>query len=261
MTTLTRGPLPPAVYWRRRLVVLTIGLVLVLGLGRLLGGGSDGSDPDRAAPAAADASPSQTVTVTPSADLTAAATPGTTATAGPGSGEGRSDGEGGKGKAKGTGKPGSSASSEPVLAPPVGRCEGTDVAVTPEVSKAVAGRDVTVVLNLRTVSTPACTWRVSRANVDLSITSGRDGIWSTRQCGKALPGEDVVVRNNVTTAVPITWNAARMDDSCSRITEWALPGYYHATAAALGGEPSDVQFELEAPVAATVTKTAEPKRR
>lgn len=259
MTTLTRGPLPPAVYWRRRLVVLSIGLVLVLGIGRLLGGGSDGSDPDRAAPAAADASPSQTVTVTPSADLTAAATPGATATAEQGSGEGRGAGEGQGGKDKG--KPGSSASSEPVLAPPVGRCDGTDVAVTPEVSKAVAGRDVTVVLNLRTVATPACTWRVSRANVDLSITSGRDGIWSTRQCGKALPGEDVVVRNNVTTAVPITWNAARMDDSCSRITEWALPGYYHATAAALGGEPSDVQFELEAPVAATVTKTAEPKRR
>lgn len=257
MTTLTRGPLPPAVYWRRRLVVLTIGLVLVLGLGRLLGGGSDGSDPDRAAPAAADASPSQTITVTPSTDLTAAATPGATTTAGPRSGEDRGKGKGGKG----TGKPGASASSEPVLAPPVGRCEGTDVAVTPEVSEAVAGRDVTVVLNLRTVATPACTWRVSRANVDLSITSGRDGIWSTRRCGKALPGEDVVVRNNVTTAVPITWNAARMDDSCTRITEWALPGYYHATAAALGGEPSDIQFELEAPVAATVTKTAEPKRR
>jgi hypothetical protein len=254
MTTLTRGPLPPAVYWRRRLVVLTIGLVLVLGLGRLLGGGSDGSDPDRAAPAAADASPREAITVTPSADLTAAATPGATAT-GPRSGEGRGDGKGRGGQGKNKDKPGSSASSEPVLAPPVGRCEGTDVAVTPEVSKAVAGRDVTVVLNLRTVATPACTWRVSRANVDLSITSGRDGIWSTRQCGKALPGEDVVVRNNVTTAVPITWN------SCTRITEWALPGYYHATAAALGGEPSDIQFELEAPVAATVTKTAEPKRR
>jgi hypothetical protein len=259
MTTLTRGPLPPAVYWRRRLVVLSVGLVLVLGLGRLLGGGSDGSDPEKAAPAAADASPSQTITVTPSADLTAAATPGSdqTESAGAGAGEG---GEG-QGQGKGKAKPGASASSEPVLAPPVGRCEGSDVAVTPEVSKAVAGRDVMVVLNLRTVATPACTWRVSRANVDLSITSGRDGIWSTRQCGKALPGEDVVVRNNVTTAVPVTWNAARMDESCSRITEWALPGYYHATAAALGGEPSDIQFELEAPVAATVTETADPKRR
>ncbi|MDN4159737.1 hypothetical protein [Nocardioides abyssi] len=257
MTTLTRGPLPPAVYWRRRLVVLTVALVLVLGIGRLLGGGSDGSDPDRAAPAAADASPSATVTVTPSTDVTAAATPGATASAG--SGESRPGGKGGTKGGQGNG--GASASAEPVLAPPVGRCEGTDVAVTPEVEKATAGRDVTVVLNLRTVATPACTWRVTRANVALSITSGRDRIWSTRECGKVLPGEDVVVRNNVTTAVPVTWNAARMDDSCSRVTEWALPGYYHATAAALGGEPSDVQFELRAPVAATVTKTAEPKRR
>ncbi|MDN4171792.1 hypothetical protein QWY28_02440 [Nocardioides sp. SOB77] len=255
MTTLTRGPLPAAVYWRRRLVLLSVALVLVLGIGKVLGSGSDGSDPDRAAPAAADASPTATVTLTPSADALGEELPGatvppaTTTTAGA------------AGAGKGTGKPGQPTTTEPVLAAPVGRCEGTDVAVTPEVSKAVAGRDVTVVLNVRTITTPACTWRVNRSNVTLSITSGRDGIWSTRECGKALPGDDIVVRNNVTTAVPITWNAARMDDDCARITEWAMPGYYHATAAALGGEPSDVQFELTAPVAATVTKTAEPKRR
>lgn len=260
MTTLTRGPLPPAVYWRRRLVVLSVALVLVLGIARLLGGGSDGSDGDgKAAPAAADASPTQTVTVSPSATAgalpTGDATPDASATAQAGEEAGQ------QGLGDNGGKGGKGTSTEPVLAPPVGRCDGADVAVTPEVSKAVAGRDVTVVLNVRTVTTPACTWRVSRANVALSITSGRDAIWSTRECGKVLPGEDVVVRNNVTTAVPITWNAARMNDSCSRITEWALPGFYHATAAALGGEPSDVQFELKAPVAATVTKTAEPKRR
>ncbi|MCR6029981.1 hypothetical protein GGQ22_00805 [Nocardioides sp. zg-579] len=250
MSTLTRGPLPASVYWRRRLVLLTVALVLVLGIGKLLGGG-DGSDPGRAAPAAADASPTATVTLTPTPD--AEVPEETRPTQGSGNGNGN-----GKGK---KGRPGQATTTEPVLAAPAGRCDGADVAVTPEVSKAIAGRDVTVVLNVRTITTPACTWRVNRGNVTLSITSGRDGIWSTRTCGRALPGDDIVVRNNVTTAVPVTWNAARMDDDCTRITEWAMPGYYHATAAALGGEPSDVQFELKAPVAATVTKTAEPRRR
>lgn len=254
MTSLTRGPLPSSVYWRRRLVVLSAALVLVLGLGRILGGGSDGSDPERAASVAADAaeeSPAATVTVRPSATATpevasGPAEAGTTAA----------------NQGKGKKKPGQAATTEPVLAAPQGRCDATDVAVTPEVPRAVAGRDVVVVLNLRTVTTPACTWRLSPANLTLNVTSGRDDIWSTRQCPRALSREDVVLRNNVTTAVEVSWrDAARMDDACARISEWALPGFYHATVAALGGEPSDVQFELEAPQAATSTRSAEPKRR
>ena len=47
-----------------------------------------------------------------------------------------------------------------------------------------------------------------------------------------------------------------MDDDCARITEWAMPGYYHATAAAPGGEPSDVQFEPTPPVAPPAPNTA-----
>jgi hypothetical protein len=37
-----------------------------------------------------------------------------------------------------------------------------------------------------------------------------------------------------------------------------LPGFYHVRAAALGGEATDVQFELLAPAPATITETAQP---
>lgn len=253
MTSLTRGPLPASVYWRRRLAVLSVALVLVLGTGRVLDGGSDASDPDRATPVAARHSALPTPGASPTEDGATAVPVAPPA----GTGESR-----GNGKGKGQQEPGQATSTEPVLAAPQGRCESSDVAVTPEVTEAVAGRDVEVVLNLRTVVSPACTWRVSPANVTLKITSGRDGIWSTRECPRALPREDVVVRNNVTTSVGVTWrDAARMDEGCTRITEWALPGYYHATVAALGGEPSDVQFELEAPKAAKSTPTGKPRRR
>jgi hypothetical protein len=40
-----------------------------------------------------------------------------------------------------------------------------------------------------------------------------------------------------------------------------MPGWYHVTVSALGGEPSDVQFELDTPTPVTVTKTAKPKQR
>ena len=59
MRRLTRGPLPARVYWRRRLVLLGVGLVLVVGIGRLLGGGSDGAVGRPATPAGARSPPTR----------------------------------------------------------------------------------------------------------------------------------------------------------------------------------------------------------
>ncbi|WP_435742783.1 hypothetical protein [Nocardioides sp. SYSU DS0663] len=268
MTSLTRGPLPPSVYWRRRLVVLSLALVVALGVGRLVSGGSDGSEADRASTVAADAStpaptPTQPGTGTGTETGTETGTVLPSTGPAPGQAAGGTTGEADPKQGK-RGK--KAAPPEPVLTEPEGRCDSADVAVTPEVPEAVAGRHVEVVLNLRTVLSPACTWRVSPSNLTLNITSGSDDIWSTRECPRALPAEDVVIRNNATTAVSVTWRrAARMDDECSRIVEWAMPGYYHATAAALGGEPSDVQFRLEPPSGPSASGGAggadKPKRR
>lgn len=243
MTSLTRGPLPAGVYWRRRLIVLSVAGVLVVLLARLLGGGSDGSSgDDRATQVSADrtapASPQESDS--PTAPTSARShTPG---------------------KRHGTGTPGhgQSTSAAPVLAEPDGPCADGDVAVTPDVKDAVAGRDVFLVLKLRTLSSDACTWRVSARSVTVKITSGRDDIWSTRECPHAVPARDVVVRRDMTTSVGITWNARRSDEHCTKQTEWALPGFYHVAAAALAGEPSDLQFELTTPHAPVITHTASP---
>ncbi len=144
----------------------------------------------------------------------------------------------------------------------MGLCAGSDVAVTPKVEKGIAGRDVAVVLQLRTVTAAACTWRVSPSALAVSITSGKDAIWTSRQCPGAIPRGDVVVRKAVTTEVTVVWKQAKRSDAdCSSRTDWAYPGWYHVTAAALGGEPSDLQFKLATPTAATVTVTAKPKQQ
>jgi len=239
MPALTRGPLPARVYWVRRMLVLGTAVLLVVGLARLLSGGSDASSGggDEAAQVAAavttSAVPSETTT--PSVTVTVPAP---------------------------TGRPGKRASGTPtpVLAEPSGPCADEDVAVTPDVPDAVAGRDVQIVLHLRTMSTPACTWQVSPGTLAVKITSGHDAIWSSRDCPKALPTQPVVVRQAATTDVAVTWSSRRSDETCSRLTEWAMPGFYHVTAAALGGEPSDVQFELATPTAVTITRTARPTR-
>ena len=237
MTSLTRGPLPARVYWRRRIVVLGSALLLVFAIARVLTGGSDASsNAEQAAQVAADPTPTSTTSAP-----TAAAT-----TAGP-----HRSNQPGKGR----------TSQAPVLAQPDGPCADEDIAVSPDVKDPVAGRDVSVVLHLRTLTDPACTWRVTPDTLTMKITSGKDDIWSSRECPRAITRESVVVRNAVDTTVKVVWNAKRSDDRCSRLTEWALPGYYHLEAAALAGEPADVQFELKAPTGPVVTRSPQPEQQ
>ncbi len=235
MSALTRGPLPARVYWVRRTLVLGTAVLLVVAIARLLGGGSDAaSGPDRAAQVGADlgASSSAPISDLPSAPVSSR-TPGS--------------------------KP--SKSKTPVLAQPDGPCASEDVGVTPAVEDAVGGRDVRIVLQLRTLTSDACTWRVSNETLTVNITSGKDSIWTSRDCPAAIRARDVIVRKAETTDVAVIWTQAKRSDrdGCTRFTGWAMPGWYHVTAAALGGEPSDLQFELTRPVAGTITKTATPK--
>ena len=118
--------------------------------------------------------------------------------------------------------------------------------MTPTVDNPVAGRDVRIVLELRTIVSEACTWEVSPETMTLKITSGDDEIWTSRHCPRAVRREEVTLRRDHTTRVEVTWDdARRSDEECSKLTKWALPGWYHVAAAALAGEPSDLQFELE----------------
>jgi hypothetical protein len=236
MPPLTHGPLPARVYWVRRLMVLGTAVLLVFAIARLLADGSDasssGTGDGAARLSAGDASSSAPPTTSSSAS-SASVTPSAVAT----------------------------TSAAPVLAAPVGRCRGSDVAVTPTVANGVAGRDVIIALDVRTLTSDACTWRVSPAALTVTVTSGKDAIWNTRACPKAIVRQDVVVRKAVTTTIGVVWkDAMRSTAHCSPRPQWPSPGWYHVSAAALGGEPSDQQFELTRPVAATVTVTASPKQ-
>ncbi len=235
MTSLTRGRLPARVYWVRRILVLGVALLLVVGVAKLLGAGSDASSkPDQAAQVSAEQS---------------------SAPANPQRGTKAQKNKKAKKKAgKKKRKP------EPVLATPSGTCRGEDIAVTPEVPESVAGRDVRVVLQLRTLTSPACYWQVSPYSLQVNITSGKDEIWSSRHCKRAVPRARVVVRSAQATSVELIWNAKRSDQECSKLTDWAMPGYYHVNAAALAGEPGDVQFELEQPSGPVITRSPEPKK-
>lgn len=216
--------------------MLGIALLLVFGIGRVLGTSSDGSsEPGLAQQAAAQ----------PTA-------PGSASTASaPGEKKKR------KHRKRATVTP-PPPPTTPALAPPSGPCANSDIVVTPEITKVEGGSPILISLELRTRVTEACTWTVSPETLALKITSGSDDIWSSRQCPASVPTREVVVRQALGTKVGVRWNGKRSDQTCSALTEWAVPGYYHVVAAALAGEPADVQFKLVKPAATIVTTTITP---
>ncbi|GAB3661170.1 hypothetical protein GCM10027596_20950 [Nocardioides korecus] len=232
--TTPRGRLPQRVYWVRRGLVVLVALLLVLGIGKLLGGGgADTSATATDAAAKAAAKPSSSSPVGP----TAVATPGTptgTATA----------------TATATG------SAVPLVAPS-GPCTDDEVTVTPSIPQAWAGVRSTIDLQLQGTQ-PACTFKVSSSTVVVKITSGSDRIWSSQDCPQAVPTKEVVVRSGVATTVPVRWSGRRSDSDCSSSPDWALPGFYHVVAAAFGSTPTDRQFQVTRAPARRVTQTPTP---
>lgn len=225
-----RGPLPARVYWVRRLLVVGVALALVLGIRGLLGSSPD----DAGVPTARQVGSSTQVESGPTA--TADAEPATPK------------------PARTKRKPKKTALPEPN-----GVCLDTDVTVTPRIEGAAAGGGVEIALDLTSSLSVACTWQVSPRSVVVRLSSGDDRIWSSQDCARAIPTEDVVVRRDTPATVAMTWNGRRSDDECSRNTAWALPGYYHVAAAAYGAAPTEVQFQLRAPQPPVITKTAKPK--
>jgi hypothetical protein len=233
-----RGPLPARVYWTRRLLVTSLALALVFGLARLLGG-TAGDDPGPSAqPVAADAGTSAPSASTSTATSTAPARVPTSGTKAP------------RGSGRGAAVP---------LASPSGRCANGDVVVVPSVTPpAYGGKPVVLTMTLTTRQSPACTWTVSADSLVVKVTSGEDRIWSTQQCPGAVPEQELVVRRDAPVSIGVAWNGQRSDDECSRYTDWAMPGFYHVTAAAFGADPLDEQFELVPPLRPTVTRTPSP---
>lgn len=235
--TRPRGRLPQRVYWVRRLLVLGLAFALVFGIGRLLDGGPGGSDGPSAQPASGMVSDRSL----PATLSTADASPK---------------------RASVRGRNAEPRRTRTPLATPSGPCADADVRAVPVlVDTARAGGEVGFTLELTTFDSPACTWQVAPGSLAVRITSGDDRIWSSQDCPGAVPEQQVVLRDKTVATVRVTWSGRRSDSGCTRTTQWAEPGYYHLSAAALGSEPADLQFELRSPAPVTITPTPTPKGR
>ncbi|MFJ8581920.1 hypothetical protein [Micromonospora sp. NPDC093277] len=178
---LTVGPLPPAVYWRRRAVVLGAGLLFLIVLlysctnTKRNNTGAAGAGPTGTASATAAPEPTGTV-LTPKSGSPA-----------PTPEESSSGSDGGSDGGQGGPAGGGTGTNDTSVAPVVdnGTCTDSEILVTPVALPATAQRGTVVTLRLKVknVSERTCSRDVGADLQELFVKVGADRVWSSDTCG------------------------------------------------------------------------------
>ncbi|MGI8613057.1 MAG: hypothetical protein ACR2KL_03795 [Nocardioidaceae bacterium] len=244
MSTVARpsGPLPPRVYWTRRLLLLALTLLVLWGLSRCAAGGGSSPVDNGASPIGA--------TVPPG---TPASTPISTPTStGP-----PAQSQKHHGHQSTTTRSSRVRSVRTRLEAPSGRCDLTTVGVHPSVTPpSYTGQSVTVHLQLSTKGSRACTLPVDADHLLISVTtSDGSAVWSSTHCPDAVPQRSVVLRPHWQAGLDVVWSGLRTANSCATDASPAGPGRYLLQTAVLTGEPTSTSLELLDPNASSGAKS------
>ncbi|WP_328330025.1 hypothetical protein OHA70_07650 [Kribbella sp. NBC_00382] len=204
MSSLLRpvGHLPASVYWFRRALVLVVLVALLFVLIRVLGGGGD--DPKNSAASDPGQDPSTAPTVVPT-PTPGAKTSGTKTTK--------------------TSAPTSTGTPKDV------DCTGKDVKidVVPATRRLAAGNSMNLVIQLSAVR-DECRVAVDPTVLSLTITSGKDQIWTTEHCEKVVPRATLILAKSKQSTTTIPWDGRRSRPGCLPGQLQAKPGTYVAKA-------------------------------
>ena len=236
-----RGPLPPRVYWTRRILALSVALMLVLGIATVLNATNGSSTPPATAKKAGAKLDTQPVS-TPFASIDL----------------NKDQKKLLRQLRKAQQAAADIAAAPAVPAEPDGPCKPEDIVVSPYVYRAVAWRFSYILLDLQTKQSPACTWRTSPSTITLRVTGDKGEVWTSRDCPISVPRQDLVLRNTEGVKIAVVWSGRRSDTRCTGTTPWAPPGWYRVQAAAFAGEPGELLFQLQRPEPKILTQAPEP---
>ncbi|SCE89441.1 hypothetical protein GA0070607_2919 [Micromonospora coriariae] len=235
---LTVGPLPPAVYWRRRAVVLGAGLLfLIVLLYSCTGSGRSDDRPQAGA----------TSTSAP----TSAASPGpggpvlTPQTGAPPASEDPDTGSPSPETTSNDPPPGSAAGSVDD-----GTCTDAEISVTSVARPTSVQRGAVVDLQLKVKNTSdrTCTRNVGADLQEIFIKSGAEKVWSSDTCGKVKGSDPQSFTPNFERAYEVGWNGrdtSRCNGSGLAAGPFPPVGTYQVFAR--------VGTKLSAPVKLTIT--------
>jgi hypothetical protein len=230
---MTVGPLPPAVYWRRRAVVIgaLIAAVLVLTYSCVSSGQSAGK-PRAAAPTTA-ASP----TTQPSPTGEPLLTPGV----------GTPPPDGATPPPAGTPAPTAAAPVDPGAAGS-GPCADTELQITPmpETTSVKQGVPVRITLRIKNVAARPCPRDVGASAQELYLVQGGTKAWSSDACDAPTGTSVRTYQPGDVTDFFVVWNAKQTAGGCGGTRPWAAVGAYQLFAR-VGTKVSDpVAFQVTA---------------
>lgn len=184
------GPLPPEIYWRRRLLAigaLIVALALIIWLAMMLlrGGGGDAKDPKAAA-----------------ASSTSVSASGAAATTGP---------SGANPPASGTVN--STASGTPA------QCPDQSLAVKVSVGQPTykAGEQPVFTIVITNISTAACTRDMGSGLQQVWVQSldGQRRLWSSTDCDQGGPADVRTLNGGQQAAFTLTWSGTTSQPGCA----------------------------------------------
>jgi len=223
------GHLPASVYWVRRGIALLLLLVLVFVLVRMFGGG----DPEPAASSAPLSSPSSSA-------------PATVLSPGPGSvgSAGRTRSTTSATTAGPTDVPTSGTTGRPSRDD--GKCTGAMVHVVavPVARRVLSGRPLNLQVQLSTSRRDGCAAVVDATRLVVTVTSGKDRIWTTAHCLTAIPKATLALSPGKASTTTITWDGHRSAAKCPKTTPVAKPGTYVVQATYDGNASTPQAFYL-----------------
>lgn len=211
-------PLPAAVYWRRRLLLLGVLLLASWGVVQVWPTGGAAETP---APPAASSAPDPDQDPTPSAgpdieDETAdEAVQETTVSVAAG------------------GKP----------------CDPESIRISPQVPPdQPSGKPVRIQLGLSTSAEEPCTFTAGAGDVVALVTASGQAVWDSEVCrGTTLLDGSAALSPGWVTLVEATWSGRGSGPICADGEDWASPGEYRLRIGTYGGEPGATTFTLAAP--------------
>lgn len=94
----------------------------------------------------------------------------------------------------------------------------------------VGAKNTAFTLTVTNNTKVACVLTISPKTYKLTVTSGKDRIWSTADCEKWLPAKETVVEAGVSHEFSVTWTLRRSSEGCKLAKDKLKPGTYVATA-------------------------------
>jgi hypothetical protein len=231
---LTVGPLPPAVYWRRRAIVLGVVLLLVILLVSMCGGGSGNASKRNKGLTGSTRSSSPTPTRSVEPPIIGGSGPSAGASGGAGA-------PGGAGtSATATPTASTAASVDPQL------CTDAEIQLTPSVQWVAGGNSpYQLDLKIKNVSTRSCKRDVGAGPQEMHITNSAGQIlWSSDYC-QSGGGSDVrTFGPNIVSPFQLNWDGDGDGPGCADHGKLG-PGSYQIVA--------KVGTKVSAPVTFSIT--------